>query len=54
MQASDDRSIRELSDYFLSNGFTSLKTTMAKSYAKKIHELVVQYYHAKKENIKRK
>lgn len=27
---------------------------MAKSYAKKIHELVVQYYHAKKENIKRK
>ena len=54
-QASEDKAIRELSDYFLgSSGFTPLKTTMSNKFAKKIHELVVQYYHGKKENIKRK
>jgi len=54
MKISEDRSIRELSDYFLSNGLNPLKTTMSKKFHKSIHELVVQYYHAKKANIKRK
>jgi len=37
----DDRSTRETSDYFLSMGLNELKTTMAKSFAKKINDFVV-------------
>jgi hypothetical protein len=56
IQLSEEKHIKELSDYFLSTGFTSLKTTttMSKKFAKNIHDLVVAYYHEKKENIKRK
>lgn len=54
LQLSEDRSLKELSDYFLQSGLNPLKTTMSKSFAKKIYDLVVMYYREKKENIKRK
>lgn len=54
LQLSEDRSLRELSDYFLQSGLTPLKTTMSKKFAKNIYDLVVMYYREKKENVKRK
>ena len=53
VQLSGDENIKS-SNYFLSNGFEALKTTMMKKFVKNVHELVVSYYREKKTNIKRK
>jgi hypothetical protein len=54
LSLSEDRSLRELSDYFLSSDLKPLKTSMSKKFAKNIYDLVVMYYREKKEHVKRK
>ncbi len=53
VQLSGDEHIKS-SNYFLSTGFDSLKTTMQKQFSKKVNDLVVSYYREKKENVKKK
>jgi hypothetical protein len=53
VQLSGDEHIKS-SNYFLSTGFDSLKTTMQKQFSKKVNDLVVAYYREKKENVKKK